>query len=75
MCGSKLHECIQVSGFQVEASSVQSSLLQGNTRNDAASNFLLISSPPAHHFEPINMFDVGRRIMETHHFEVMLELR
>ncbi|RXH71890.1 hypothetical protein DVH24_025391 [Malus domestica] len=31
-----------------------------DTRKDAASNCLLIPSPPAHHLEPANMFDIGR---------------
>lgn len=44
MCSSKLHKFIQVSGFQVKASPLQSTLLQGNTPKDATSNCLLMSS-------------------------------
>lgn len=43
MCSSKLHKFIQVSGFQVKASPLQSPLLQGNTPKDATSNCLLMS--------------------------------
>jgi hypothetical protein len=44
MCRSELHKFIQVSGFQVEASPLQSPLLQGSTPKDATSTCLLISS-------------------------------
>lgn len=42
MRSSKLHKFIQVSGFQVQASPLQSSLIQGNTPKDASSNCLLM---------------------------------